>query len=135
MNADRTAADCVATFASNGYKIIFHPSEPLIVTCGDDHTAKLWRMNSDRNAVEYVTTLKGHHERVKSATFHPTEPLIVTYSDDYTTKLWHMNYARTAADCVATLKRYKKNHVNSVAFHSSEPLIATANGDIIRLWK
>lgn len=67
----------------------FHPTLPLIVSCGDDRQIKLWRM-SETKAWE-VDTCRGHFNNVSSALFHPKHELIISNSEDKTIRVWDMS--------------------------------------------
>jgi coatomer protein complex subunit alpha (xenin) len=77
----------------------FHPTLPLIVSCGDDRQIKLWRM-SDTKAWE-VDTCRGHFNNVSSCIFHPRHELILSDGEDKTIRVWDMT-KRTA---VQTFRR------------------------------
>ncbi|CAH8831724.1 unnamed protein product [Trichobilharzia szidati] len=55
--------------------IVFHPTEPILVTCSEDHTLKLWNLNktiqtkkSSMFDVEPIYTFRGHNSPVLSVT-------------------------------------------------------------------
>ncbi|GAA5989503.1 hypothetical protein JCM10908_000505 [Rhodotorula pacifica] len=77
----------------------FHPTLPLIVSCGDDRQIKLWRM-SETKAWE-VDTCRGHFNNVSQVLFHPKHELIISNSEDKTIRVWDMT-KRTA---VQTFRR------------------------------
>lgn len=77
----------------------FHPTLPLIVSCGDDRQIKLWRM-SDTKAWE-VDTCRGHFNNVSACLFHPRHELILSDGEDKTIRVWDMT-KRTA---VQTFRR------------------------------
>nr|ODN86236.1 coatomer protein complex, subunit alpha (xenin) [Cryptococcus depauperatus CBS 7841] len=77
----------------------FHPTLPLIVSCGDDRQVKLWRM-SDTKAWE-VDSCRGHFNNVSMTMFHPKHELILSASEDKTIRVWDMT-KRTA---VQTFRR------------------------------
>jgi len=66
----------------------FHPTLPLIVSCGDDRQIKLWRM-SETKAWE-VDTCRGHFNNVSAALFHPKQELILSVGEDKTIRVWEM---------------------------------------------
>lgn len=66
----------------------FHPTLPLIVSCGDDRQIKLWRM-SDTKAWE-VDTCRGHFNNVGVSLFHPRHELILSAGEDKTIRVWDM---------------------------------------------
>lgn len=67
----------------------FHPTLPLVVSCGDDRQIKLWRM-SETKAWE-VDTCRGHFNNVSSALFHPKHELIISDGEDKTIRVWDMS--------------------------------------------
>ncbi|WVR09311.1 hypothetical protein IAU60_006376 [Kwoniella sp. DSM 27419] len=77
----------------------FHPTLPLIVSCGDDRQVKLWRM-SETKAWE-VDSCRGHFNNVSMSMFHPRHELILSASEDKTIRVWDMT-KRTA---VQTFRR------------------------------
>jgi len=77
----------------------FHPTLPLIVSCGDDRQVKLWRM-SETKAWE-VDSCRGHFNNVEVTMFHPRHELILSASEDKTIRVWDMT-KRTA---VQTFRR------------------------------
>ncbi|KAH9823265.1 coatomer WD associated region-domain-containing protein [Melampsora americana] len=77
----------------------FHPTLPLIVSCGDDRQIKLWRM-SETKAWE-VDTCRGHFNNISAVLFHPKHELIISGSEDKTIRVWDMS-KRTA---VQTFRR------------------------------
>ncbi|KAK6910995.1 hypothetical protein I203_105030 [Kwoniella mangroviensis CBS 8507] len=77
----------------------FHPTLPLIVSCGDDRQVKLWRM-SETKAWE-VDSCRGHFNNVSMSMFHPRHELLLSASEDKTIRVWDMT-KRTA---VQTFRR------------------------------
>lgn len=77
----------------------FHPTLPLIVSCGDDRLIKLWRMN-DTKAWE-VDTCRGHFNNVAGVLFHARQDVIVSASEDKTIRVWDM----TKRTCISTFRR------------------------------
>ncbi len=65
----------------------FSPDGRLIVTVGDDLTARLW----DLHAGKLLHTLEGHSFSIASVQFSPDSELVVTASSDNTAKLWDVN--------------------------------------------
>ncbi|KAI9149696.1 hypothetical protein H9P43_009873 [Blastocladiella emersonii ATCC 22665] len=67
---------------------MFHPTLPLIVSCGDDRQIKIWRMSETR-AWE-VDTFRGHYNNVSSVLFHPRAELLLSAAEDKTIRVWDM---------------------------------------------
>ncbi|PIA18421.1 Coatomer, alpha subunit [Coemansia reversa NRRL 1564] len=83
--------DVVVKFVLEGHTrgvnwATFHPTMPLILSCGDDRQVKIWRMNDSR-AWE-VDTCRGHYNNVNSAIFHPKREFILSDSEDKTIRVW-----------------------------------------------
>lgn len=83
--------DVVVKFVLEGHSrgvnwATFHPTMPLILSCGDDRQVKIWRMN-DTRAWE-VDTCRGHYNNVNSALFHPKRDFILSNSEDKTIRVW-----------------------------------------------
>lgn len=64
----------------------FHPTLPMIVSCGDDRLIKLWRYNETR--CWEVDTLRGHVNNVSCVAFAPKLDLILSDSEDRTLRVW-----------------------------------------------
>jgi WD40 repeat protein len=66
--------------------VAFSPDARLLVTTGDDNTARVWEVSTGRQ----VTVLQGHAKRVVKASFSPdpSGSVIVTGSEDSTARLW-----------------------------------------------
>jgi WD40 repeat protein len=62
----------------------FSPNGQRVVTCGADHTARVW----DTATGKELFTLKGHDAGVNSVAFSPDGLRIATGSDDRTGKVW-----------------------------------------------
>jgi WD40 repeat protein len=131
-------AICLATLIEHSdfvLSVIFHPTAPIMVTGSRDHTAKVWRLSSEKSPALCILTLTGHTGNVSSSAVHPTAPIIVTGSHDNTAKLWCMSSNFSSATCAATLLGHS-NCVHSVAFHPTLHLLATASDDnTARLWR
>ncbi|KAJ1770968.1 hypothetical protein LPJ74_002768 [Coemansia sp. RSA 1843] len=83
--------DVVVKFVLEGHTrgvnwATFHPTMPLVLSCGDDRQVKIWRMNESR-AWE-VDTCRGHYNNVNSSLFHPKRDFILSDSEDKTIRVW-----------------------------------------------
>lgn len=86
--------DCVVKYVLEGHTrgvnwANFHPTLPLIISCGDDRLIKIWRMNETR-AWE-VDTCRGHYNNVGAALFHPKQDVIVSVAEDKTIRVWDLS--------------------------------------------
>ncbi|KAI8894425.1 coatomer WD associated region-domain-containing protein [Globomyces pollinis-pini] len=96
--------DCVVKYVLEGHAravnwATFHPTLPLIISCGDDRLIKLWRMN-DTKAWE-VDTCRGHYNNVSVVLFHSRQDVIVSAAEDKTIRIWDM----TKRTCLQTFRR------------------------------
>ncbi len=104
----------------------FSPDGALIVTAGDDGTAKVWDVATGTE----LHTLAGHTAGVTSAAFSPDGALVVTASDDNTAKVWDV----ATGDEVYTLAGHT-GPVTSAAFSPDGALVVTASDDnTARTW-
>jgi WD40 repeat protein len=133
---------CIATLNDHSDKVtfvVFHPTLPLMATCSDDQTAKVWHLTSDNFSATCVATAE-HKNIVKvlafvvCVAFHPTLPIFATASADKTSKLWRLSSDYSVATLIATLAEHS-SFVWSVAFHQTAPLLATGSRDAsAKLW-
>jgi coatomer protein complex subunit alpha (xenin) len=104
----------------------FHATQPIFVTCGDDHLVKVWNYQQHK----CVFVLHGHSDYVRSVAFHHEYPWIASGSDDNLVKIWNWQ-SRT---CIATLPGHA-SYVMCVRFHPVSDLLASASLDgTVRIW-
>ena len=109
---DFVNASCAYTFAEHGqpvWKVDFHDTGDFLLSCGMDHTIKLWDLNVGNKS---KFTYRGHVDSVNSVKFQPYSCLFVSGSGDKTVSLWDI---RTNL-CVQTFYGHN-NSVNSVSFN------------------
>ncbi|PVV01350.1 hypothetical protein BB560_004233, partial [Smittium megazygosporum] len=98
----------------------FHPSKPLIMSCGDDRQVKIWRM-SDTRAWE-VESLRGHYNNVSAALFHPQRDLLISCSEDKTVRVWETN----KHTLIQTFKK-ENDRFWSLVMHPEQNLMAAGH--------
>jgi WD40 repeat protein len=133
---NKSKARCIVAFTEHKDSVTcvaFHPTAPILATCSNDTTIKLWKMSPDSSEPIYITTLKGHLSNVWSVAFHPILPILATSYDGYTVKLWQLSPDGTAATCLKTFDGHR-NTVFSVAFHPTAPILATSSREV-KLWR
>lgn len=120
MTQSFQAHDCAIS------RIVYHPTKPIIVTCSDDHTWKLWSLPS----AELLMTGEGHKDWLGDADFHSSGLHLATCSGDGTVKIWDF----TRNQCVLILSE----HIQPMwgcSWHSTANVLASASMDhTIRVW-
>lgn len=109
-------------------KISLHPTLPLLLTCSDDSTIKLW---SYEKGFQLIHTFEGHSHFVMDASFHPKDgSKFVSCSLYSTLKIWSID----TKTCLSTLTGHS-NGVNSVTFFKSSTNIASGSDDLtVKIW-
>jgi WD40 repeat protein len=135
---NKKPARCIVAFT--GHKdsvtcVASHPTAPILATCSNDKTVKLWQMSPDNSEPICITTLEGHLSNVCSVAFHPLLPILATGGVGGTVKLWQLSPDGSAATCVNTFNGHGDT-VFSVAFHPKMPILATSSADkTVKLWR
>ena len=73
----------------------FHPrtGKDVILTAGQDGTAKLWKFDRDQRTVSVIASLDGHESAVMSAVFSRQGDRVLTVSQDKTARIWEVGQA------------------------------------------
>lgn len=82
--------------------VAFSPDSRLLVTTGEDRTARLWDPEDPRQA---PVVLRGHDAPVWLVGFSPDSRLLVTRSADETIMLWHIGLSDLVAIACRTAGR------------------------------
>ncbi len=98
----------------------------LLASGSDDHTARVWDLESGR----LLETLRGHRKPVNGVAFSPQYRRLATAGDDHTARIWDLESGRLEQ----TLTGHA-NTVTGVAWSPEGTSIATASTDgTARLW-
>merc|ERR1719191_87880 len=101
-------------------RVAFHPKIPVVATCSDDHTWKMWSMPGG----ELVLSGEGHTDWVSGIDFHPRGSLVATTSGDATVKIWDIAKER----CKHTLTDHTQA-VWNCCFHDLGDFLVPASMD------
>jgi WD40 repeat protein len=82
--ADGKAVAPTGAHGKAAFKVIYHPKQALLATCGADNTVRIW--NADTLAA--VKTLSGHTDWVYTVAFSPDGSLIASGSWNGEIKVW-----------------------------------------------
>ncbi|KAL6744223.1 hypothetical protein Aduo_017181 [Ancylostoma duodenale] len=125
----------------------FHPVEPVLITAGEDGTAKLWNLDggkekSGTSEIEPVYTFRGHLGPVLCMDLSPTGDHLFTGGRDGVICCW--NVPSTTGDpyeaydpkVLSERLRGHKDAIWSIAYHSSDNRLVSASSDgTIKLWE
>ena len=96
------------------------------ILASDDKTVKLWTVNRQ----QFVSSLIGHKNWVRSAQFSPDARMALSGGDDKVLKLWDLRAKQTIAEYYES-----RGQINSVKFHPSGNSVAAAGDDCsTRIW-
>lgn len=111
--------------------IAVHPTQPFVITAGDDMTIKLW--NWDQNW-RNQQTFEGHVNYIMSLAFNPKDPnTFASACLDRTVKIWSLGSSVPNF----TLEAHETKGVNYVDYFpsSDKPYLITASDDrSIKVW-
>lgn len=102
------------------WAVAFHPTEPWLFTGSDDHTARIWNLETG----EELAVLRGHEATVTRLAISSDGGLLATASLDGTAKLWDI----ASRSERGTLKGHLKG-VRSIALSPDGAWVATAASD------
>ncbi|MBY0524137.1 MAG: hypothetical protein K2R98_12100 [Gemmataceae bacterium] len=82
---DGKGLGATAAHAKGALKIVMHPKQPIIATCGVDNTAKIWN-----TAGQATKTLTGHTDHVFSVAISPDATKVASGSYNGEVKIWNV---------------------------------------------
>ncbi|KAE9554524.1 hypothetical protein FO519_002280 [Halicephalobus sp. NKZ332] len=145
----RSHYDCVRALQ-------FHPVEPVLVTAGEDGTAKLWNLSEAKNNevaktqanspsgitdIEPVYTFRGHEHPILAIDMSPTGDNLYTADVSGVIQCWQVPSANIELhgpyDSNVMLSRFTghQDSVWSVNYHSSTNRLLSASADsTIKVW-
>ena len=133
INDENKLTDLFCKFKRGCYrgfsKIIFHPSEPVIVTGSNDgdHLIKIWRFNEDYTKSECIEILQHPIEPDCSCNFRPKQIIFHPKSENMATignkiiKIWKLNFGGKS-ECLFT-KITDDEIIENCVFHPTKPII------------
>ena len=104
--------------------ITFTPDGKYLVSASNDHTVRLW----DIETGQLVTLFKGHKKRVNCLQISSDGKQIVSGSEDSTLKIWNLE----TGNCTKTIKTSlnPKTLLNSITINSEQQFIATGSTSV-----
>lgn len=102
------------------WAVVFHPSQPWLITGSDDHTARIWSLETGQE----LAVLRGHVATVTRLAISSDGNVLATASLDETAKLWDL--ASNTERC--TLKGHLKG-VRSITLSPDGNWVATVASD------
>ena len=123
---DFECASVISAHSQDVKKVIWHPTQNILVSCSYDDTIKFHKeIDDDWNCYQTLTL---HESIIWSIDFNSTGDRLVSCSDDTTIRIWKVD-EKDNWSCIATLSGYHTRPIYDVSWSSSNNLIATASGD------
>ncbi|KAJ0391390.1 hypothetical protein P43SY_009361 [Pythium insidiosum] len=118
-----------------------HPTLPLVLSCSDDKTVKLWDVS--RPTWACVAVFHGHDHYVMGVQWHPSAPasasasadalVFATVSLDHCVRFWRVTVTGEVED-VRVVHAHDKG-VNALAFaDSGRALVTGADDHLLKVW-
>lgn len=108
-------------------KVVFHPVYSVLLSCSEDHTIKIW----DLETGQMEKSFKAHLSTIQDLSFDATGTRFVSCSADAQIKIWDFG---DSYDCLKTLRGHSHT-VSSVVFVPNKNQLLSASRDFtIKLW-
>lgn len=108
------------------YKVICHPTLPIIITAHEDRHIRFW----DSKNGSLIHSMVAHLEAVTSLAIDSHGLYLLSGSHDCSIRLWNMDTKTCVQEITAHRKKFDES-ILDVAFHPSKPYIASAGADAI----
>uniref|UniRef100_A0A336KGC5 CSON006515 protein n=1 Tax=Culicoides sonorensis TaxID=179676 RepID=A0A336KGC5_CULSO len=108
------------------YKVICHPTLPLMITAHEDRHIRFW----DSNTGNLVHSMVAHLDAVTSLAIDSAGLYLLSGSHDCSIRLWNIDTKTCVQEITAHRKKFDES-ILDVAFHPSKPFIASAGSDAI----
>ncbi|KAI6201766.1 Platelet-activating factor acetylhydrolase IB subunit alpha [Aphelenchoides besseyi] len=108
-------------------KVIFHPIYSVLLSCSEDHTIKIW----DLETGQIERSFKAHLSTIQDLCFDLSGTRFASCSADSSIKIWDFG---DSYECLKTLRGHSHT-VSSVVFLPNKPAILSASRDgTIKQW-
>ncbi|KAM6902355.1 uncharacterized protein spag16 [Xenentodon cancila] len=105
--------------------VSLHPGKPILASTSDDHSWRLWDLQSAREkAGRVLRTGEGHSDWLSACSFHPDGSKLATTSGDTTVQLWDLSHGCS----VLTLSGHSQP-TWGCSFHSCGHFLASCSAD------
>lgn len=118
------------------WNVKFHPTLPIIASCGSDKTIVIWYQSSSSSQYEKTSILSNTHSRtIRSISWSPNGDYLAAASMDSLVSIWKLTSSSPPAfECLTTLEGHE-NEVKSVSWSISGNFIASCARDkTIWIW-
>ena len=121
--------DALAGHSGRITSVAFNPLRKMLASGSDDHSGRIWDLNSGASLIEY----RGHRQypnvKLTSIEFSPDGRHVVSGSDDGTIQIWSVS----SGESLAKLNP-EDGTIHDVAYGSNGKWIVACGADKLQLW-